>query len=56
MHLVGAPLFSWDKEKAPSNLEKQGVSFVEAATVFGDFGAMFFSRILTTRMTKSGFS
>lgn len=26
----------WDQEKAASNLEKHGVSFEEASTVFGD--------------------
>ena len=26
----------WDEEKAAGNLEKHGVSFEEAATVFGD--------------------
>jgi uncharacterized DUF497 family protein len=28
--------FSWDNKKAASNLKKHGVSFEEAATVFGD--------------------
>lgn len=28
--------FEWDDEKAASNLTKHGVSFLEAATVFGD--------------------
>ena len=28
--------FEWDPEKAKENLEKHGVSFVEASTVFGD--------------------
>ena len=28
--------FSWDPKKAASNLNKHGVSFEEAATVFGD--------------------
>jgi uncharacterized protein len=28
--------FSWDERKAASNLEKHGVSFAEAATVFAD--------------------
>jgi uncharacterized DUF497 family protein len=28
--------FSWDREKAASNLRKHGVSFGEARTVFGD--------------------
>ena len=28
--------FEWDKNKAIANLQKHGVSFAEAATVFGD--------------------
>ena len=28
--------FEWDETKAASNLSKHGVSFAEAATVFGD--------------------
>ncbi len=28
--------FEWDEEKAASNLEKHGVDFSEAMTVFGD--------------------
>ena len=28
--------FAWDEKKAASNLSKHGVSFEEAATVFGD--------------------
>ncbi|MBM3124134.1 MAG: BrnT family toxin [Chloroflexi bacterium] len=28
--------FEWDDEKAESNLEKHGVSFEEAATIFND--------------------
>jgi uncharacterized DUF497 family protein len=28
--------FRWDRRKAASNLEKHGVSFEEAASVFGD--------------------
>jgi uncharacterized DUF497 family protein len=28
--------FEWDREKAARNLAKHGVSFSEAATVFGD--------------------
>ena len=28
--------FEWDKRKAASNLKKHGVSFKEAASVFGD--------------------
>ena len=29
--------FAWDPEKAAENLEKHGISFDDAATVFGDF-------------------
>lgn len=28
--------FEWDFEKAESNIEKHGISFEEASTVFGD--------------------
>lgn len=28
--------FEWDKEKAESNIQRHGVSFQEASTVFGD--------------------
>jgi uncharacterized protein len=28
--------FEWDSEKAAENLEKHGVGFAEASTVFGD--------------------
>lgn len=28
--------FEWDENKAEQNIEKHGVSFAEAATVFGD--------------------
>ncbi len=28
--------FEWDQEKAASNLEKHGVSFEEASSIFGD--------------------
>ena len=28
--------FEWDKEKAESNVQRHGVSFHEASTVFGD--------------------
>lgn len=31
-----ALLFTWDPEKAASNLRRHGVSFEEAATAFGD--------------------
>src|SRR4051794_20523802 len=31
--------FEWDEAKAQANLEKHGISFDEAATVFTDWGA-----------------
>ncbi len=33
--------FEWDADKALSNLEKHGVSFPEAATVFADPAAVY---------------
>lgn len=39
LHLVGATIFAWDREKASGNLEKHGISFEEAATAFGDYAA-----------------
>ena len=33
---MGAMEFEWDPDKAVSNLAKHGVSFQDAATVFGD--------------------
>jgi uncharacterized DUF497 family protein len=33
-------VFTWDVAKAISNYEKHGVSFEEAATVFGDANAL----------------
>jgi uncharacterized DUF497 family protein len=33
---VGSLVFEWDDAKSDSNLDKHGVSFVEAATVFHD--------------------
>ena len=33
-------MFSWDPAKATRNSEKHGVSFDEAATVFGDANAL----------------
>jgi uncharacterized protein len=35
--------FEWDPEKAAVNLKKHGVTFQEAATVFGDPLAITFS-------------
>jgi uncharacterized DUF497 family protein len=33
---MGLMEFEWDPDKAEANLAKHGVSFVDAATVFGD--------------------
>lgn len=35
--------FEWDDQKAASNLQKHGVSFDEAISVFGDARALTFS-------------
>ena len=35
--------FEWDDQKAASNLQKHGVSFDEAVSVFGDARALTFS-------------
>ena len=35
--------FEWDNQKATSNLQKHGVSFDEAVSVFGDAMALTFS-------------
>ncbi len=35
--------FEWDDQKAASNLQKHGVSFDEALSVFGDVRALTFS-------------
>lgn len=35
--------FEWDDQKAASNLQKHGVSFDEAVSVFGDALALTFS-------------
>lgn len=34
--------FEWDRQKARENLQKHGVSFDEAATVFNDLAAFIF--------------
>lgn len=34
--------FEWDADKAVANLEKHGISFFEAATVFADPFAIYF--------------
>ena len=33
---IGGVVFEWDDEKAASNLNKHGISFLEAVTVFRD--------------------
>ncbi len=37
---VGDLTFEWDDQKAADTLQKHGVGFPEAATVFGDFFAL----------------
>ena len=55
--------FEWDNQKAVSNLKKHGVSFSEAASVFGDPLALTFDdpdhsigeyRLLTFGVTRTG--
>lgn len=55
--------FEWNKSKAEINLKKHGVSFQEAATVFGDKFALTFNdpdhsideyRLLTFGVTRTG--
>jgi len=55
--------FAWDKRKAASNLKKHGVSFTEAATVFGDTLSLTFpdpdhsaneERFITIGMSRAG--
>ena len=55
--------FEWDRNKASSNFKKHGVSFQEAATVYGDSLALTFNdpehsigehRLLTFGVTLAG--
>ncbi len=55
--------FEWDSNKATRNLQKHGVSFHEAATVFGDALSMTFldpdrsvaeDRFITVGLSLSG--
>lgn len=55
--------FEWDNNKAIANLQKHGVSFFEAATVFGDPLSITFpdpdhsineSRFITIGLSTSG--
>jgi len=55
--------FEWDRKKAKSNLKKHGISFQEAATVFGDMLAITFDdpehsvnehRFLTFGLSQTG--
>ena len=38
---MGDYIFSWDKNKNESNIQKHGVSFLEAMTVFDDRNALY---------------
>ena len=53
-------MFSWDAGKALRNYEKHGVSFEEAATVFGDANALEWEDVeqdrLERRWKRVGFS
>ena len=55
--------FEWDQRKAKSNLKKHGISFQEAATVFGDALSITFGdpdhsinehRFLTFGLSRTG--
>ena len=55
--------FEWDPQKADSNLNKHGVSFQEAASVFGDVLSITYhdpdhsareQRFITVGMSRSG--
>jgi len=55
--------FEWDPRKADSNLNKHGVSFQEAASVFGDVLSITYhdpdhsareQRFITVGMSRSG--
>lgn len=55
--------FAWDKRKAASNQKKHGVTFAEAATVFGDPLSMTFpdpdhsadeDRFITIGLSETG--
>lgn len=45
--------FAWDAAKAAANLAKHGVSFEEAATVFGDPLAILWRSALMTPITPA---
>lgn len=40
MHIVSHVGFQWDRNKATSNLNKHGIDFADAITVFDDFNAI----------------
>ena len=44
--------FEWDKEKARENAKKHGVTFEEAATVFGDPLARIHDDLTTPRLKE----
>jgi len=55
--------FEWDRRKAKANLKKHGISFQEAATVFGDALSVTFDdpdhsvnehRFLTFGLSRTG--
>jgi uncharacterized protein len=55
--------FEWDTQKADSNLKKHGVSFQEAASIFGDIFSITYpdidhsireQRFITVGMSRSG--
>lgn len=49
--------FEWDATKAETNLQKHGVSFVEAASVFGDPNAYYVDNLSPEgRIAVLGFS
>ncbi len=37
---IGGMIFEWDDAKAALNLEKHGISFYEAASVFSDWNGI----------------
>jgi uncharacterized DUF497 family protein len=45
--------FQWDEDKARTNLEKHGVSFEEAATVFGDPPAILILALSPPRRVRA---
>ena len=48
--------FSWDKNKAASNLEKHGISFDEAMLVFADPFLLMSQDIVKTELYQATFN